>query len=541
MPTDCISYTETNYFSSLVTDYLDQKESLRDFYNHFPSIENFKNQLEEKEFSFPEKSREILVNALEEQYLKFETSASTLENIQSISQTNTFTVTTGHQLNLFTGPLYFLYKIVSVINLTNQLKRHYPNHNFVPVYWMATEDHDFEEINFFNLKGKKFQWNNVDEKAGKSPVGQLSTKGLDEVFDLFSAEVGGGRDAAYVKNLFEKAYLNHDNLTDATLYLVNELFKDYGLVILDAQHRELKRLFIPFAERELSEGISYKSTIKKAEDLNEMGYDVQVNPREINLFYCKEGFRARIIEQEGHYFVNETSIQWSRAEILEELQYFPERFSPNVIMRSLYQEIILPNLCYIGGGGELAYWLELKDYFAAEKIPFPILLLRNSALIISPKQEEKCQKLNISAQELFLKQHELINRKVRQISAIEIDFSSQKAHLRRQFNQLYILAEQTDKTFLSAVKAQEVKQLKGLDKLEKRLLKAQKRKLKEEVNRITKLQNELFPNGNLQERYTNFSEIYLEYGKDLIPVLKENLNPLEPVFKILTFGKERGK
>lgn len=161
----------------------------------------------------------------------------------------------------------------------------------------------------------------------------------------------------------------------------------------------------------------------------------------------------------------------------EELEQYPERFSPNVILRPLYQEVVLPNLCYIGGGGEIAYWLELKSFFEASQVPFPILLLRNSALLIPQKVKEKLNRMEITNKQLFLKRDAFINRKVREISNIDIDFSPQRKALQEQFEYLYSLAEQTDLSFMSAVKAQEVKQLKGLNALEKRLLKAQKRKL----------------------------------------------------------------
>lgn len=537
MPTECIPYKETNYFTDLILDYLTEKEELKPFYNRFPNLENFRAQIEEKS-SFSQKNRMVLVNALNGQYSKIDLSAATQRNIEALENQKTFTVVTGHQLNLFTGPLYFLYKIVSTINLTRKLKEEYPENNFVPIYWMATEDHDFEEINFFNLNGKKFQWANAPENAERDAVGNLSTGGLEDVFKLFSAEIGGGKDAEFLKELFKKAYLDHDNLAEATLFLANELFKEEGLVILDAQQKSLKELFIPYAKNELLEQISHKTTAKTVEKLSGLGYNVQVNPREINLFYLNNGFRERIIERDGKYFVHETELQFSKDEILEELQHFPERFSPNVMLRPLYQEVVLPNLCYIGGGGEIAYWLELKEYFAAENVVFPVLLLRNSVLIQSDKLDKKREKLNISNKELFLKQHELINRKVRQISNIDIDFSMQKEYLVEQFQHMYDLAEQTDKSFIGAVKAQEVKQLKGLDNLEKRLLKAQKRKLEDEVSRIAALQNELFPNKGLQERQTNFSEIYAEYGPELIPVLLKELDPLQAEFKILTFGKE---
>ncbi|MDY8134053.1 bacillithiol biosynthesis cysteine-adding enzyme BshC [Aquimarina sp. 2201CG5-10] len=530
MPSDCIPFRDANYFSTFICDYLDEKTELQQFYNRFPKLDNFKDQIEEKKQSFSDEARGVLVDALKNQYSNINVSEVTQQNIELLSDTKTFTVTTGHQLNLFTGPLYFLYKIVSTINLTTVLKERYPEYNFVPIYWMATEDHDFDEINYFNLFGKKVQWNRADGGA----VGVMNTKGLDKVFDIFSSEIGTGHNAEYLKSLFSEAYLKHDNLADATRYLANELFTTYGLVIIDANDKGLKHLFIPYMKRELEEQVSYHTVTPKAEKLDKEGYKVQVNPREINLFYLSEGLRERIVEKEGVYFVNETDISWSKDEIIKHLNEEPERFSPNVMMRPLYQEVILPNLCYIGGGGELAYWLELKDYFEEVDVPFPMLLLRNSVLLKSQKQAEKVKKLNVSDKELFLKQHELINRKVRQISNIDINFDPQRKHLIEQFKEMYELAEQTDVTFLNAVKAQEVRQLKGLDVLEKRLLKAQRRKLGDQVKRLTIIQNELFPNQSLQERTTNFSEMYLEYGQELIPELIKYLDPLGGEFSIIT-------
>ena len=146
MPTDCISYQESGYFSSLINDYLNEKPELKALYHRFPNLENFKLQLEEKGKNFNGNDnfkREILVSILDKQYQSIVASETTVNNIKLLKNSNTFTVTTGHQLNLFTGPLYFLYKIVSTINLCKKLKVEFPKQNFVPIYWMATEDHDF--------------------------------------------------------------------------------------------------------------------------------------------------------------------------------------------------------------------------------------------------------------------------------------------------------------------------------------------------------------------------------------------------------------
>ena len=459
--TNYIPFKETNYFSDFICDYLAEKRELKDFYHRFPKLENFEAQIKEKNRSFSAQSRTVLSNTVKQQYKNFNLSRVTSKNIESLNLENTFTVTTGHQLNLFTGPLYFLYKIISTINLTKQLKETYPKYNFVPIYWMASEDHDFDEINYFNFRGKKIQWNSNQTGA----VGHFNTEGLDAVFSVISLEFGEGKNAEQLKTWFKEGYLKHSNLADATRYLANELFGEYGLVIIDADDRELKRLFIPQMTKEMLEQTAFKTVSETNKKLEDLELKIQVNPREINLFYIKEGLRERIVETDGTYSVLDSDISWSENELIAHLKEMPERFSPNVIMRPLYQEVILPNLCYIGGGGEMIYWLQLKSNFEAQNVTFPILLLRNSALIKTTKQAEKLEKLNISNKDLFLDRHAFINKKVRKISNIDIDFSDQIAHLESQFKSLFDLAEQTDKSFIGAVKAQEVKQLKGLKNL----------------------------------------------------------------------------
>src|SRR6478609_1669807 len=335
MPTDCISYQTSGYFSKLIQDYLDQKPELKSLYNHFPTLENFEKQIEEKKLNFDDNGnfkRQTLVTVLKNQYSELSVSKETLNNIELLNNSNTFTVTTGHQLNLFSGPLYFLYKIISTINLTKELKAKYPDCDFVPIYWMATEDHDFDEINYFSFKGKKFRWN----KESTGPVGRLSTDGLDDFLEIFALEIGSSTNANTIKKLFEDSYLKHDNLANATRFLANSLFGSSGLVILDADNQDLKRIFIPYVKEELLHQTSFKAVNETIEKLKE--YTVQVNPREINLFYIEDNLRERIIldpdsNREELYKVNHTQIQFTEAEILALLESNPEKFSPNVIMR----------------------------------------------------------------------------------------------------------------------------------------------------------------------------------------------------------------
>lgn len=531
MDVECLSYRKTGYFTKLITDYLDENENLRPFYNHFPSIDAFQSQIAEKKSAYPDHHRQVLCEVLSTQYKGYDLKQPCRDHLKALKNSNSLTVVTGHQLNLFTGPLYFLYKIVSTINLCAELTANYPDHQFIPIYWMATEDHDFDEINYFNFKGQKIRWN----KESTGAVGRYDTEGLDAVLNALKMVVGTNERAVQLLQLFESAYLGHQSLADATRFLANELFGEYGLIILDGDDSRLKELLIPFVREDLLDKRSYKEVTKTLEQWQDSAakYNVQVNPREINYFYLKDQIRERIVHIENGFAVNNTQIAFTKNEILKELENHPERFSPNVITRPLYQEVVLPNICYIGGGGEIAYWLELKSSFENYKIPFPILLLRNSALLISEKQFKKLKKLDLSLEDIFMKQSSFINKKIREISNINIDLSAQKKYLQEQFKELYKIAELTDKSFLGAVKAQEVKQLKGVDHLEKRLLKAQKRKLKDQVIRMTELQNQLFPNQTLQERTLNFSEFYLEYGPELIPKLIDALKPLNLQFAIL--------
>ncbi|MEM6895610.1 MAG: bacillithiol biosynthesis cysteine-adding enzyme BshC [Bacteroidota bacterium] len=533
MAVDCIPMGQTGFFSPLICDYLEEKPALKPFYHRIPSLANFKLQLDEKQQHFPTENRKRLVTALQRQYATTELHPEVESNLERLAKANTFTVTTGHQLNLFTGPLYFIYKIAATIKLVAQLKEEYPKANFVPVYWMATEDHDFEEINYFNFQGRKMQWS--QNKGGA--VGRLTTAGLEDVLKVFSGQLGTTLSAKALTDLFSKAYLKHNTLTDATRYLAHQLFGEYGLIILDGDDALLKQGLVPFMKEDIFQNTPHHKVSESIDALSKVSndYKIQVNPREINYFYLQDGIRERIVKDGGDYSVLNTDITFTKEALEKEMETSPEHFSPNVIARPLYQEVILPNLCYIGGGGELAYWLELKSYFDTLEVPFPMLLLRPSVLFMTEKQYQKAQKLDLSVTDLFLKQNDLVNKKIRSISNIDIDFSPQKEHLKTQFEHLYTLAEQTDASFLGAVKAQERKQTKGLEKLEKRLLKAQKKKLKDHVVRMTDLHNALFPNGSLQERQVNFSEVYLDMGDALVPTLIEQLNPITPNFLVLRY------
>jgi bacillithiol biosynthesis cysteine-adding enzyme BshC len=525
MPLDRVSYKTSGYFSKIIIDYLNQEPSIKPFYHRYFDIENFSDQIDEKKRNY-RSHRKILADTLLSQYQNTAVSLLTKNNIIALENENTFTVTTGHQLNIFGGPLYFIYKIVTTLNLSKKLKNKYPQFDFVPVFWMASEDHDFEEISSFNFNGKQFKWH----QEGSGPVGRRSTEGLQAVLNELSNELDSSTVAMQIRALFSKAYLQNKTLAAATRYFVNELFGDEGLVILDGDDVNLKKCFIPFMVDEIENQTSH---LKIQETLSKWHYPAQVNPRELNLFYIKDGLRERIIKEDSLFRINQTGLAFSKSELLAHLHEHPENFSPNVVLRPLYQEVLLPNLCYIGGGGELAYWLELKTYFNSQNISFPILMLRNSLVLVLRKQLEKANKLGLSWSHLFMFKDALLAHKTRELSKLQLDLSTHKAAIAEQFNRIDNIAKETDKSFGNAVQAELAKQIKGLEKLERRLLKAEKRVHSEELDRIGLLKDNLFPGGVLQERVANFSEWYLREPQ-LIERIKKETDPWDDFFGIVT-------
>lgn len=527
MLVDFISHNESGYFSKLMLDYLNEEEAIKPLYHRFASIENFKEQLIEKQSNFSEQKREQLIIALKKQYSNKNISEATQKNIDKLALANTFTITTGHQLNLFSGPVYYIYKILSVINLAESLKTEYPEYNFVPVFWMATEDHDFEEINHFNFRDKKIQW----QSNQTGPVGKFETEGLDKINDLISIIFGKGEKAQKLKDLFSESYIKNNTLTAATFHLTNELFKNYGIVIVNGDDVILKNSFKEVAKKELFDQALNTNITQTKQYLK--NYFVQVNPREINLFYIDKGIRERIVKDNDQYKVLNTNYSFTASEIMKLIDEAPEKFSPNAILRPLYQETILPNLAYVGGGGELAYWLELKSSFDAFNTTFPILIHRDSVVLVSEKIDQKIQNLNISYAELFLNNTELTKLKVKQYSSNLLDFKKLKTQLANQFDALKIVAEKTDKSFKNALDAQYTKQIKGLDNLEKKLIRAEKLQLNDKIQRVLNLKEELFPGESLQERKQNFAEFYIDSEINLIETIKKEINPLKSGFKII--------
>ncbi|TKC03721.1 bacillithiol biosynthesis cysteine-adding enzyme BshC [Pedobacter frigoris] len=521
-----ITYQETNAFSSTVLDYIGGKAQLRDFYSYTPDFGGFSEAIKNRNFIG---ERSVLVQTLKNQYASASPSSLVKTNIELLSDEKTFTITTGHQLNIFTGPLYFIYKIVTAINLAKDLKTKFPEYNFVPVYWMATEDHDFEEINHVKVEDKMITWN----KKAAGATGRLDTKDIIEALTAYKGYLGISKNGLMLSRLVEDAYTNNAKLSDATRELVDALFGEYGLVCVDADEIELKRQFAEIIYKDITEENSFKHIEKTNAGLEKLGYKIQVNPREINFFYMVDGLRERIVAEDEVYKVMHSDISFSKEALQLEINEHPERFSPNVVMRPVYQEVILPNLAYIGGGAEVTYWLELKASFDHYKVDYPVLMLRNSALIIDKRSETRMQILGISHKQLFSNTETLKTDWIKSHVNLQLTLDDEERAVRAVFDQIKLNAYKIDKTLSQSADAAKTKALKLIASLEQKMLRAEKRKHVTSFSQIESLKEKLFPTGVLQERVLNIAPMFVLYGDDFIDALIGTFQPLDHQFTIL--------
>jgi bacillithiol synthase len=526
--TEHLSYSQTNAFSKIVSDYLAGSENLKPFYASLPTLAGVEETIGRKKQQ--PVNRKLLVEVLKEQYHSVSSTDAVRNNIEALLSDSTFTVCTAHQPNLFTGPLYFAYKVLHTIKLASYLKEQFSQYNFVPVYYMGSEDADFAELNHTYVDGKKIEWN----KEQKGAVGRMTVdKTLLHLIDELEGQLSNEPYGREVVHLLRRCYSEGKTIQSATFEVVNELYGQWGLVVLIPDNASLKAQMVKVFEDDLFNNTSSEIVERTSEKLT-AHYTVQANPREINLFYLKDHIRERIVEKDGSYSVLNTTIAFTAEETKTELLEHPERFSPNVILRGLYQETILPNLVFIGGGGELAYWLQLKDLFSNYNVVYPVLVLRNSFLVIEDKWNQKIKKLELATVDLFKDENDLMKQIVEKNSGNETALNGNFEKAEAFYEQIRLQAEAIDRTLSQYVSAIKTRSLKDLEELEKKMLRAEKRKFEDQQRQIQKIKEALFPNEGLQERVENFSWFYAKWGRSFFEELLKNSLPFDQQFTVLT-------
>ena len=524
-----ISYLSTNAFSPLVLDYL-QGTSLASFYSFSPRKEEVSRLINSRSgFGC---DRALLVQGLKQAYEGIPASEKTLSNIELLLQENAFTICTAHQPNMLTGPLYFVYKILHVIQLADELSKAHPAFHFVPLYYMGSEDADINELGVVSLNGKEIRWNT----AQKGAVGRMQ---IDEAFMASLREVESDLTALpfgkEVMHLLFTCYRPGISMEAASFRLVNELFGRFGLVIFTPDRTHFKAAFVQEMMREMEDGLAdtcLRNTLERFPDT----YKIQAKGRAINLFYLKDDVRERIEKRQGRWGCPDSNFYWEGEAWKQEMRQHPERFSPNVIMRPLFQEKLLPNIIFVGGGGELSYWLELKEVFEAFGVHYPMLLLRNSFLLFTESLQEKLKSLQLDLADLFLPAAELEALLVRKHTVIRVELKQELEKFNELYDQVLHTAGKVDVTLQGHASALKKKAIHRLEQLEKKMLRAEKRKFSNELSQAGQLKEQLFPVGGLQERKDNIMPMLATHGFSLLDHLLEHSLGFEQRFTLLEIG-----
>lgn len=497
MQKDSYSFSEFGFSSQIIRDLVSQNSKVSPFIDSFFSIENIEKQFNSKIFNTKKRLR--LHNRLVEQNKAVSLSQKSKTNIDLLKNDNAYTITTGHQLNFLTGPLYAIYKIIQIINWTKKLNKSYPNQHFVPIFWMATEDHDFEEIDHIHLFNSKFK---IDAQNQTNFItGEIIASNYEsaknEILEKFSNEELKIKIKKYIH------YYKNSNLAKASRSLLNELFGKYGLVIIDGNDQDLKKSFFPIVKQELTDFVTYNYVNKTNQKLKKAGYHHQVFLRECNLFYIKDDTtRYRIIKSEFGFKINNQN--FTATQLIEEAEKYPERFSPNALLRPVYQETILPNLVYFGGGGEIAYWLQLKDVFDKLNLTFPLLRVRDSYVLLNQKDLNLLNKFNYSVLDLKQNIDDLLKDFIKNNASSDVNMSNEIELFNQIKQNLTARVNQQNLGVKRFVEGELVRIENQLEKIEKKLIQNEKKNQEKTIKQIQKMRDKVYPKNGFQERYENF-------------------------------------
>ncbi len=519
-----ISYGETKRMSSLVVDHLSGKKELDELRVWTPDLDGCRAAAAQR--SLDPTNRRILCEVVEGQYAGLELGDAVAENMKCLRSDRSLTVTTGHQLCILTGPLYVPFKILNVIRLARQLSQDL-DRPVVPIFWMASEDHDRPEIDHAWLGGTRVHW----EGSDSGPVGRMKLTGIGPMLKEVEEILGDGPEALKLRDLLHESYRPDRTLADATRRLIHGLFGRFGVLCLDGDDPRLKSLFAEVMREEMINQVTLRS-VTYADEKLKSSYPIQAHAREINLFHMRPGHRSRIVLDGERYQVLDGP-SFTMDEVIKELAGHPENFSPNVLLRPLYQEVLLPNVAYIGGGGELAYWLQLKWAFQAFRVPMPVTILRTGAAFISVKHMGQWKSMRATVADIFEDTEQLISRMAEAHSSFPTDVEREKGLLEGIYTGLLKRVTAVDASLKGAVEAKRVRAMKGMDRIGRGLVRSAKREQQVLMDRIERIQAAVLPDGKLQERKENILPLIAARGVGLLDELLDILDPLDPRFTLI--------
>ncbi|MBI4548454.1 MAG: bacillithiol biosynthesis cysteine-adding enzyme BshC [Ignavibacteriae bacterium] len=520
-------------FSGLFIDYLNDFRKVQQYFEiDFHSLQNFSSHVERVRAQC--KHRSAVVEVLKEQNQRFGASQNTFENIDQLVNDNTVAVVTGQQVGILGGPLYTVYKIITAIKLAKQLNASYPQYKFIPVFWLEGEDHDFEEVNKVGLLNPDHQPIKVEYLVnGKRPdknVGPVGEIILDGYIQAFFENVQKTlTNSEYKKTLLQflqESYAQNVTLNQAFASSLNKFFESEGLVFISSNDKRLKHILSPIFQKELQEYPKISQLIIQQSAELEEQYHAQIKTKALNLFLFHKGGRYFIEPRENDFSLKGTRQYFQKEELLRIAAETPELLSPNVALRPICQDTLLPTLAYVAGPSEVAYFAQLKSVYAYFNLTMPIIYPRASATIVEEKLERILEKYQLDLIEFFGHQ-EKINRKVIDlISEVKIDemFQETQRRIHDQLNELKFGLNYIDSTLLGPLESTKDKIESYLNVLKEKVVAAQQRKHEIALRQVQKVSNSIFPNKDFQERELSIIYFMNKYGLEFVKWLQHEVH-----------------
>lgn len=471
--------------------------------------------------------RTVLHRILNNQNREFQSSIKTLANIDLLGNDNTFTVVTGQQLGFFGGPLYTIYKAITTVKLANKLTQDFPDYNFVPVFWLEGEDHDFEEINKTTHLNSNNELSVVEYLIGGKPlernIGATGNIVFDEhIGDFFTKLENTLPLTDYSKSLFELMrgyYFKGNTFLKAFAGFFNHVYEDSGLIYINTNQSEFKKVLSPLFVNEInSNSQTSKLVIQKSVELEEH-YHAQIKAKALNLFMFYKGGRHLIEPSDsGDYYLKNLRQRYTKDELLAIASNTPELLSPNVVIRPLCQDTLLPTISYVGGPGEIAYFAQLKPVYEYFKVVMPIIYPRASVTLIEEKITKVLEKYSIEAEDLFGEVESVLSKVSEQVSEVKVDtlFESLGNKVNDAVNEARFGIQQIDPTLNGSIDGTLTKFQQQLEVLKQKTQKAQQQKEEVSLKQIKKASLNIFPNENFQEREFNVIQYLNKYGPDFV-------------------------
>lgn len=520
-----INFSDIPGHQNLFLDYLYEFENVEKYFRYNFRDTNSFSSLFQKISESERADKKSVVNAINQFYSAYKPSKKTKVNIELLGKDKTVAIVTGQQLGILGGPLYTFYKTITAIKLASSLKEKYDDYNFVPVFWLEGDDHDFEEVTELNLINQKnelqkFIYNdNKPEDFNRGNIGRLAfNEGIENFIQEVKSEL---RETEFSKNvfeLFEDSYKSGNTFKKAFSDLIFNIFDEEGLIIFDPQQSEIKNLLKPIFKKELSNfEVHANEVVKISADLEEV-YHSQVKVKPINLFYSDNNGRYSIEPEDDLYRLKGKRQKFTLIELLDEIENYPDKFSANVLLRPITQDYLLPTGFYVAGPSEISYFAQVMPLYNKFGISEPVIYPRSSVTILEKNIKGVLEKYELNIEDIFVEEKLLNNRVLNQVADIRIDdlLNEDEHQIAKAMDNIKeklfgidpTLKDLSDKTY------QKIKQ--GLDTIKSKAENAQERKHDVALRQIKKASISLYPNNNLQERELNWLYFANKYGIDII-------------------------